>query len=111
MSSIRDRAAATTLANSRVHIPEWGVDVEVRSLSLEQVDELSQGSDGNRFRDASRLVVAAVYDPETGAPAFTDEDVPMLMGQSAGVMERLAAAVTDVSSLGEDAVKVGKGGS
>jgi hypothetical protein len=110
--SIRDKAAASPLRRERFHIPEWDdVEVELRSVTVEQIRALSDGSDSDRFRDSVRVVVAGTFDPETGDPAFTQEDVPMLEGVSAGVVVRLAERILEVSGLTEDAVALGKGGS
>ena len=111
MSSIRDRVAQSPLRKEPYRVPEWDVEVELRSVSVDDVRALSDGSDSDRFRDAVRLVVLAVYDPETGEPAFTNDDIPMLSGKSAGPVTRLAEAILEVSGLSEDAVKLGKGGS
>jgi hypothetical protein len=111
LSSIRDRAAASGAASRRVTIVEWDTEVEIRSVSVGQVRDLAAASDSDRFRDTLRLIVAAVYDPETGEQAFVEADVDMLAGQSVGVIEQLAELITDVSGLSDRAVALGKGGS
>jgi hypothetical protein len=108
LSSIRDRAASTTRNSETFHVDEWGVDVEVRAVSVAERDALVEG-DPATF--GPRLVIASVYDPETGEKAFTDSDVDMLCGLPAGLGDALVSAAFRVSRLGTNAVELGKGGS
>ena len=108
MSSIRDKVAARKPGATRVEIPEWDVTVEIRPISVKARRGLIVG-DEDPTALSLRLLVAAVYDPETGEPAFTDDDVPMLADQEAGLIDRLLADVMAASGSTREAVEAGKG--
>lgn len=107
MSSIRDKATSAKLDSERVHVDAWDVDVEVRAITVEQRRAI-QESDDDRTSAALRLLVASVYDPESGELAFTDDDLGMLAGQAAGAIDGLLEVVIRVSGLDRNAVEAGK---
>lgn len=108
MGSIRDRAASTLGIAETIRVPEWDVDVEVRSITVAERDALVEGDSGTF---GPRLVIASVYDPETGERAFSDDDLEMLCGLPVGLVDALVAAAFRVSRLGKDALDLGKGDS
>lgn len=109
MGSIRDKVATVTLPAQRVHVDEWDVTFEVRSITVDELRRLSDEDDAAAA--GLRMLIAALYDPDTGEPAFTNDDVALLGGQSAGVVNDLLESVLEVSGIAPDALKVGKGGS
>lgn len=118
MSSIRDRIAAVQGGNTeRVCVPEWdGIELEFRSITVKKRADLLQyaGGDGgtvDMVKFGPMLLVASVYDPETGEAAFSEADVDMLSEQPAGVIDRLAIAAMRVSGIDADALEAGKGDS
>lgn len=99
-----------------VDVPEWGVKVEVRSMSGRDRDNLIKAHGGGDLTSVSyaefypMLLRFSLYDPETGERIFTAEDDALLIDKSAAVIERLAEIVRRVSGLDEKAVEEGKGG-
>lgn len=108
MGSIRDLARQTVWNTETVRVPEWDIDVEVRSITVKQRAELVDGGTDN-LTFGPRLVVASVYDPESGEPAFTSEDVDLLVNLPAGLVDTLIRAAMRVSRLtDDDSVESGK---
>ncbi len=115
MSSIRDAIkAANDLQTELVTVPEWDdVVVEVRSMSAAvRVRTLKAARAFDPDTDAvalyPRLAIECCYDPETGEKLFDAEDEEWLAEKSVKALERLATVAMKVSSLGDDAVEVGK---
>lgn len=115
MSSIRERLAAINdYKAERVVVPEWeGLEFEVRSLSIAARTRLYQstaleggGVDMEKFTPA--LVIATVYDPETGAPAFDESDEALLQGMSATAVDRLTEVAMRIGGMTKDGVEEGK---
>lgn len=117
MSSIRDRAAASRGSNTeRVQVPEWDdIELEFRPVTVKKRAELlknaAAGGDVDLVLFGPSLIVASVYDPETGDAAFTDSDVEMLTELPAGVIDRLASVAMRISGMTPEAVDAGKDGS
>ena len=111
MSSIRERAAARTTSTALVEVPEWDVTVEVRSISVNKRREILNAGGGDTTDVSLRMLVTAVFDPESGEPAFTVDDLEMLGEQDAALIDRLLAEVMGVSGATREAVEAGKGSS
>lgn len=108
--SIRDQIfAAEDIRKEIVAIPEWGVEIEVRSLNgADRARILETGVDsfGNVSlqRVYPEMVIATAYDPETGERIFEESDKDNLMAKNALAIDRLAVVATQLSGLSEDAV-------
>lgn len=76
---------------------EWeGVPVLFRELDL--WDRLAAGEAARKPDDTysdrewwARIILATVFDPETGEPMFTEDDLPALRKSSKAKLSRLAA--------------------
>lgn len=121
MSNLRDRiAAADDLQSEIVEVPEWdNVKLEIRGMSGKARSRLMQNyvdeESGRVIPDYTRylpdVLIACIYDPETGEPAFenTDQDREILDARSGAVIERLSDTALRLSGLTPDAVdKAGK---
>jgi hypothetical protein len=91
-----------------VEIPEWGVTVEVRSMTANERAKLGEGAAKGDKTDVGAMyaltVIATVYDPATGLPVFTAQDKEAILSKNGAVIERLATKALGSSGLGEKAV-------
>lgn len=115
---LRDKILATNdLAIEIVDVPEWGVTVGVRAMTLRERFDIfgpaSRGPDGeldpNRLYPA--VLITCLVDPEDGTPIFQPEDAEMLLGRSSVVLERLGVMALEVSRVGEAAARAEGNGS
>lgn len=117
MSTLREKILnADDRKSELVEVPEWGVTVEARGLSGADraaflADAITDDGKVDFTRVWPNLLIAGVYDPESGEPVFEAADRDAINLKSAGVTERLAKIVQRLSGLDEDAVDEGKGGS
>lgn len=116
--SLRDLILkAPDISRLTVEVPEWGVTVEVRSptgavraaLLSRSVDEKGE----SRLDDWSLLfpyaIVACVYDPETGEPVFTWDDVAALQDtKNATVLQSLGMRCLEAAGMTPDSVEGAK---
>lgn len=114
--SIRDLiAGANDIEVRQEEVPEWGVTLELRAFSLEArsgfLDSMGVGTldDEEQVKGAMKrmypaMLIAACHDPETGAPAFTEEDVPMLLGKNGKVVDRLGDVIMKMNGMTEGAI-------
>jgi hypothetical protein len=106
VSSLRDRIlSADDIGRKIVHVEEWEVDVEVRTMTAGKRAEMMRaavGSDGNI--DPTMLwpmvIIATAYDPETGDALFTSTDMEVLKNKSAGAIEFLGGEAMAMSGMG-----------
>jgi len=112
--SIRDKIAAVEdITSESVTIPEWGVTVEVRSMTAGARGEMLADclKDGEMDVKAltPALVIGSTFDPETGEPVFTRADVQFIEAKNSAAVDRIAAVAMRLSGLEEDAKdKAGK---
>lgn len=116
--SLRDQIAkARDITLERIEVPEWGITVGVKSLTVGEREEYQAGmisalqSDGTidvsqvHLGEQQRTLVAlCAVDPETEDPIFEGADDPVLINANAGVMEKLFQSILDISGMREDAV-------
>lgn len=105
-----DRRATT------VEVPEWGVEIELRSLSVRERQALldqarALDDDADAAPIYARAIIACAYDPATGERVFTEGDMEALLDRSAAAVDRLAPAVMEVNGMTPEAVEAGKGAS
>ena len=104
---LRDKIRNAAVTSRPLEVPEWDATVALRSLTVEQKAELvGDGADitpRQALECLPRVLVSCVYDPETDAPLFTDEDNEWLKEQPAAVVERVAGEAMELSGLTPDA--------
>lgn len=96
-----------------VPIPEWGgVVVEVRGMTSGDRFKLLQNTsvDGkvNFQRWFPDLVIASVFDPETGEQVFEPADRDALLAKSGKVIGNLAEVASRLSGLSDADVEAAK---
>lgn len=101
--------AARDTRTEDVDVPEWGGTVRVKAITaLERdayeaamVESQKNGRVKVSMRNArARLAVMACVD-DTGAPLFTDADVPMLSTKSAAALDRIFAVASRLAGLSD----------
>lgn len=109
-----DILAADDIQTERVHVPEWGGDVLVRTLSGKERDgfeaamiEVKQGGksrDVNLENFRSKLVAASLVD-EAGGKLFSQKQVDQLAQKSASALQRCFKVAQRLSGFGDDDVE------
>lgn len=110
-TSIRDRIASHAAYKSKlVHIEEWGVDIELRSMSLGERNGMitkAKGDAGDQDTDISviypELIMRCAHDPETGEKVFAEDDTAFINSLPAELMDKLALPAMAISGMGEKA--------
>jgi len=108
--SIRDIIkSALDVKKEIVKCPEWGVEIEVRTMTGRQRAILLRSSvdDKDQFMQEkfqTGIVIACCFDPETEEKIFQITDEEWLLEKSAGPVERLARKAMDLSGLTENAL-------
>lgn len=124
--TLRDRIRASHDRTAEVvDVPEWdGVKLEFRSPTVNERAALlrlqAQGEDGEAEVDRAErwaafypeILIRTAFDPETGEPAFTEDDADWLRERDFLVMDRLAVVALKVCGMSSDAEEdLGKGSS
>jgi len=98
--NIRSKALAANLKSSRLLIPEWdNVEIGVREMTAAQRYEFGQEAQKSPAKATARTIIACVFDPKSGEPAFEAADQDALMQHSAKIVERIAAEILELSGL------------
>ena len=112
--NIREKVfAADDIGTELVPVPEWGVEVQVRGLTLGQRNDAlteSRGEDGvlNLSQYYALIIIATVLDPADGTHVFLDDDVENLLAKSSNPADNLAKKALALSGLTEqDDVQAG----
>ena len=108
--------AAEDFGHAIVEVPEWGVKVEMRSLTLDEKTSMAKRhtSEGELDHHGLMLdlVVACSFDIETGERLFNDGDAEWLGKKNAKAVERLIDAAADLVDGSQEQVDaMGKGSS
>ena len=93
-----------------VTVPEWGVDLEVRSITGKQRNEVYEGTTNSQGKVDltavyANLLVASVYDPNTGNQVFNKKDKDKLMDKSGSAIERLLDVAQRLGGIGGKAIE------
>lgn len=100
------------LQSEDVTIPEWGVTVQVRGMTAGDRFRLLQNSsiDGkvNFQRWFPDLVIACVFDPESGEKVFEPADRDILLERSGKAVGQLAEVASRLSGLSDTDVEAAK---
>lgn len=107
--SLKDKIFSTDdITKELVKVPEWGVTVEVRSMTAAERAKMGEGAANGDKTDVAKMyaltVIATVYDPETGLPIFSDQDKEAILSKNGAVIERLATKALGASGFTEKAV-------
>lgn len=108
--SLRDRIlSANDIATRIFHVSEWGVDLEIRTLStLDRTRMIKACSDSEGNVDLEKmyplLIIASAYDPETGEKVFEQSDMDAISDKSASAVERVAKVAMEMSGMNPNAI-------
>lgn len=111
--SMRDKIrSARDIQTEVVDVPEWGVAVEVRSMSVRQRAVFVSASQDQTEEGVQRvekvyggILVSCVFDPENGETVFDEDDLSWLMTEKSGaVIDNLVGRCLEVSGLKEKAI-------
>src|SRR5690606_8056060 len=111
--SLRERIlSAQDIQSERVHVPEWDVEVEVRSMTGQQRAAVLKGATVDGEIDLEKLypilLIETTYDPESGERIFNPADRDALNAKNSGALERIAKVAMRLSGIepgAEDAAK------
>lgn len=109
--SIRDQILnAVDVQSEIVHIPQWGVDVEVRGMAaaerIAMYDKIAQAAQAG-VASASvavmwpTLVLGCTFDPETGEQVFGSDDWTALAQKSGAAVDLIATTAMRLSGISE----------
>lgn len=107
--SLRERILnAQDIKSERVTIEEWGVEVEVRGMTgAARARVLQVSFDKNGTMDHEKLypelLIASVFDPESGEKVFSGADREALAEKSAGALEQVARVAMRLSGIDPEA--------
>ena len=98
--SVRDVIfGARDLREKTVHVPEWGVNITLREMSV--ADSMIYSGMDKSQSSAMRILIATAYD-ESGERIFTPDDAEMLSRKSAHVIGRLLHEVNELTGEAGD---------
>lgn len=105
--------AANDATSELVEVPEWGVTVEVRSITAKERALLLNDAANNQGKvDLSKIypdmVIAATFDPDTGERVFSEADKDEISGKNGKAVERIADVAGRLSGMNGDAEKAVK---
>lgn len=100
-------AQADDIGSELVQVPEWGVEILLKSPTLRRRFEYlawrneieEEGSPEAMERLWLGALICVAHDPETGDPAFTFEDVDLLASKASVLVERVAFKAMTVMGL------------
>ena len=109
--SLRDSIKAADDGTAELYdVPEWGVKIEVRSLtargrSILHAEWADDHGDAERApHDAWwQIVSKTCFDPDTGELIFDDDDEDMFLGKNSQVVTNLATFCMNASGLTKEA--------
>lgn len=111
MSIAQQIRAANQLGKQIVTVDDWGVEIEVRSMSAGQranlqslvaSDDLSTGDRQEKMWGF--LLLHCCFEVESGAPVFAETDLEWLLNESAfGPIDYLTTKCLEVSAVGKKA--------
>ena len=112
MSKLSEKIKAASDGTAELYdIPEWGVKVEIKSMTARSrahfVGEMG-GEDVERTPERIEslwwhIILTTCYDPDTGERVFDDEDRDFVFEKNALVVENLANKCLEVAGLTQDA--------
>ena len=102
--------AANDVKLDKVHVPEWGDDVFIKTLSGTERDAFEDAYSTEKMKNfRSRFLVLTLCD-DKGERLFTDEEVDSLGSKSAAVINRIFEKAWSLNAFrNEDVEALGKG--
>lgn len=104
--SARDRILAHPRGTGEMlEVPEWDVTVELRSMSIAQKGKLIGDEEPTAAKMSLMLpevIVFTCYDPDSGEPIFSADDLEWLQNEPASIIENVAMKGLNVSGVEED---------
>lgn len=110
--SLRDRILqAKDIQSNKFTVEQWGVELDIRTMTaIERSRLVATCTKPDGTVDMEKmypmLLIAAVYDPETGEKVFSAEDIQALQEKSAAAVEFVAQKVMEVSGMSPKSVDV-----
>lgn len=110
MSVIDKIKMAGDLVMKNVNVPEWGVELTLRTMTSRERDEWEQAwlqyrktvnGDAEDQTGFYAFFLTFVALDESGKLAFTQLDIPVLLGKSSRVLTRLAKAAMKLNGIGD----------
>jgi hypothetical protein len=112
-SKLREKIlGAPDIKKELVRVDEWDVTVEVRTLTGAQMFEVKKGSSEIRKNEEEEdvevqdqaklyaaLLIASVFDPETGAPVFEAADRDAIIAKSFAVLDKVVTVAMRICGL------------
>jgi len=98
------------LPRETVPVPEWGGEVQVRTMTGTDRDAFEAsliGKEGRLENVRARLVSLTLCD-ESGSRLFSDGDIAALGGKSAKALDRVFAVSQRLNGIGADQVDAAK---
>lgn len=114
---LRDQIfASKDLDSEIVEVPEWGLKLEVRSMSAgERSRSMRNWLDDDQKVDLEKfypaIIAASVFDPESGERVFEQDDAEKLNEKSSRVIERLAMVALRLSGMSPEGIDAAGEGS
>lgn len=98
--SLRDQILSVEdLPRKRLHIPEWGCIVNIRTLTARERDRFEGQQSRDPFADVrARLAVACLCDDD-GKAIFAEADIPALSAKSSRALDRIFAVSVQLNGI------------
>lgn len=117
MAGLRDKILNNDDSSSTtLEVPEWDhAKVEIRSMSVRERSKIMEAVDVTKGTlDFTKfypdIIIACVFDPETGEKVFTPADADSILDRNVGVIERLCKEAMVLSGVEDGAeAAAGKG--
>lgn len=111
--SLRHKLLSATVKGKPYEIPEIGLTIELRSMTVGQMEALGElGEDDDAVLPT---LIATCFDPKTGEALFTEDDSEWVRSQPISVIEPLMSAALEASGVdpraAQQAIESGKDGS
>ena len=81
--------AAVDLPSEKVDVPEWGVNVTVRTLTAAERDKFEEAVATQKLGNTRARLVGLCMVDDDGKRIFSDSEVTQLGGKSSLVLDRL----------------------
>ena len=101
MGDIFDKVkAADDIVSETVHVDEWDVDIDVRTMDGNALEKMD--FDAKTFR--ADMIIATCYEPGTDTPVFpgTDEVKEMLMGKAAASTSKIVRVAMRLNGFSDE---------